>query len=263
VLTSLSPAQHQSELSNVLSAYGIRPCFTIKLENSGAFFPGELARTEFVPSDSGQINQVVIHYNGTLYREILHYEVGHIKLRCMELPIFYASSATQPFEMYYLALHGELYDWLLTDQKLPTSAEELMREQIRQIPPPSTLLVAAQSVPPVGTLSWHQGMPNFIRVVVNKVSCLRSNNLQTYAQQFDAVVQMFAGTNIAPVLSNIETSLMSLPNLSPNWRNFSSQEKLAIVNAISDIYRLMVPSRLPEAAVNASIQCSKPFWRFW
>ena len=167
MLTPILQAQYEPELKRVLLTYKIKPYFRISLENSGAFFPGELARTEFKTSDLRHIDDVIIHYNQILYKEVLHYEIGHIKLRCMGLPIFYISPMMQPFEVYYLVLHGELYDWILTDQWLPNSADELMQEQIRKIPSHSILINALQNIPPEGTVRWHEGIQSLIRMVLD------------------------------------------------------------------------------------------------
>ena len=250
----------------MLSAFQVNQDFKLEIiRTRDIYFPRASATTEFtpIPSQDNQIPIVKIYYSDVLFRETLLFELGHVKLACMGVPMHFPGNSVTPTQMYYLVLVGEYYDWLLISEASPDDAIELMQEQAHRIPPQSNLLSLSMNMPTVFSNGWYAIMGDLTRTSVNAAACNSIPSLTSLANDFNNVLALFGNTSAATFMTTILRELSSLPPLPPSTESLPSGTRQAIIDSTDRIYRMMYPGSITPITSRYHLSCRRPRWKIW
>ena len=240
-----------------LTQYGIRPNFPVTLvENSQAIYPGERGRTEYLfESSQNKIIGVKIHFADSVSETVLVHELGHLKLRCLGLPVLGVPPDMPALLVFFTIIHDEFYVRVAMDNFFPEVSIKHNDEEVNRIPSRQRLNLVVSSIPPYGTPMWYEGMISFALTATIASVCSRSQNLSDRTARFQMPRSTARATSIQPYLDEICDAVDALPEL-PTNRGFSDEEKSLVIRSANRIIRKISNQRArPLEPTQYSIDC--------
>lgn len=237
------------DVSAGLKKFGIRLNFPVELLSDAlAVYPGEHARTEYIfdSSNKRKIVGIRIHFVESPSEVALYHELGHLKLRCMHLPVLGVPSDMPPWVRFFMILTDEFYVRLLIEDSLPRISEMHIKHELDQIPTLERLRIGAENIPPAGTREWYEGMIPIVQSVVNGIIYSKSRSIGDRITLLDTVYATFQGTSIQRCLDGIRSALLSLPHLPIGGSRFEARDQQQIVNGANRIMRIISNQSAPR-----------------
>ena len=120
----------------MLRDFGIRSDFHVDIDSTTAqFYSSSFASVAYLPAGDAEIERMVLFSILPIRRDILAFEIGHLKLTCMLLPP--TSRVPSPCLcdlMFFGVFHDEFYDRMLLSRDLPAASSSLMQLEADNLP---------------------------------------------------------------------------------------------------------------------------------
>lgn len=234
-LTTIDEDTARRRLPSILSGFGIKADFPVSLlGQSESAYGTSYAESRPIYSD-GKITEWQIAYTFPLCAEVVPFEVGHLKLRCMPIVSFEPLQRLPPWAILLHAMHDEFYDYLLVGRADPTLARILKEDQVSNIPPLGAIESQAASLPPAFDDRWWDMGRSLMRTALNSAVCLSLPGLGALRGGFGNVLNLFRNTSFASPITDALAALCSLPPLPAEGRGFSEEDNQLIIRCVERI----------------------------
>jgi hypothetical protein len=241
----------------MLRDFGIRSDFPVDVDSTTAqFFPGSLASVAYVPPGDGEIERMILFSNLPIRRDILAFEIGHLKLTCMLLPHFEKTEPLAPPLMFFGVFHDEFYDRLLLSRDLPAASSSLMQLEAENLPDDSQMYLDLSAAAIPQTPRNVRMLQRMTQWTLDKIVCSRSPALHRYLPDFDRVLEPCRNSTFNDFMLFIEAQLSSMPALPNATSRFGQSEQSAVLEAVAPVHRYVFGRLIPLRRVRYSISCA-------
>lgn len=234
-------------LEKGLDIYSIPADFPVQLvEDSVEFFPGEHARIEYGFDERNDIAGAKVHSKGSLSEPTLFHELGHLKLRFMDVPVFMVSPNIPSWGQYFLVVHDEYYAELLFDKLAPAISRRHVQDGMNAMQSPEELRRQLAYIPPVGSAEWYSGLVTIMQGEIARVVCERCPNLAENLGTLLKASKVLRGSVLERYIDGVRLALLSFPPLPNPTTTFSAEDKKTITNVVNRIMRIIFGPGVPR-----------------
>lgn len=240
-----------------LRTFGIRQDFPVELESrSLLFFSNALATVDYAPPPGERIERIVLRYRPPLRRDVLAFEIGHLKLTCMKLPHYHPTENLVPHALYFGAFHDEFYDRLLLSRDFPATSVSLISLELAGLPGNSQMSsdLAIASLP--GTREHYRMLPRITQWMMDRLVCSSNRVLEGLIPEFDRVLGQARATIFNDVIDLMQVQLGSMPPLPVGSDEFEGAAQISIQNAVGMVHAFVFGDDVPFRRLPYTINCS-------
>lgn len=230
-------------LRRARSKYAIPSNFPIDLdEASDTYYPTEHARIEYLHDENMVISGAKVHSVGSLTKGSLFHEIGHLKLRFMNIPVYNVFHDTPSWISYLLVIPDEYYAQLVFNRTVPNISAEHEHAQNTQLPSPEHLKRQLDFIPSTRDPEFYNGLVTILQGEISRVVCWKCENLRGNLKALDAASAMLRRSVLGHYMEGVRRAILTLPPL-PETR-FDAQETAVITGAINKIMRVVFGQKI-------------------
>jgi hypothetical protein len=239
-----------------LQAFGIRPDFPVELIIcSDLFHPGSIASIEYLPPPGEAIEGIALTYFPPLRRDVLAFEIGHLKLACKMLPHYSPTENLIPSAMYFGLFHDEFYDRLLLSRDFPRTSASLMALEASRLPSESQMTSDLSMAAVPRAREYYVMLPRIAQWIMDGMICSRSPFLHEFLPQFDRVLAQANATILGDFTRLVRTELQNMPSLPDGSSSFSNDAQSLIFEAVDRVQVNVFGTDTPFRKLHYSIDC--------